>query len=65
MESISSALDEWQRDRDNLLQVAELQRDLHTFKGGARMAEINAIGDLAHELEDLYEGLSVGRLAAK
>lgn len=64
IDSISSSLDEWQNDRDNLLQVAELQRDLHTFKGGARMAEINAIGDLAHELEDLYEGLSLGRLSA-
>ena len=64
VESISNALEGWQQDRDNLLQVAELQRDLHTFKGGARMAEINAIGDLAHELEDLYEGLSIGRLAA-
>lgn len=64
IDSISASLDEWQKDKDNLLQVAELQRDLHTFKGGARMAEINAIGDLAHELEDLYEGLSLGRLAA-
>ena len=64
IDSISSSLDEWQNDRGNLLQVAELQRDLHTFKGGARMAEINAIGDLAHELEDLYEGLSLGRLSA-
>ncbi|MGK0445268.1 MAG: chemosensory pili system protein ChpA (sensor histidine kinase/response regulator) [Bermanella sp.] len=64
IDSISASLDEWQSDRDNLLQVAELQRDLHTFKGGARMAEINAIGDLAHELEDLYEGLSLGRLTA-
>jgi chemosensory pili system protein ChpA (sensor histidine kinase/response regulator) len=62
--SISASLLEWEQDRNNLLQVAELQRDLHTLKGGARMAEINAIGDLAHELEDLYEGLSLGRLTA-
>jgi chemosensory pili system protein ChpA (sensor histidine kinase/response regulator) len=62
--SISVSLDAWEDDRDNLLQVAELQRDLHTFKGGARMSEINAIGDLAHELEDLYEGLSLGNLSA-
>ena len=62
IESISTSLLEWKKDRNNLLQVAELQRDLHTFKGGARMAEINAIGDLAHELEELYEGLSLGRL---
>ncbi|EGH49614.1 response regulator receiver:CheW-like protein:ATP-binding region, ATPase-like:Hpt, partial [Pseudomonas syringae pv. pisi str. 1704B] len=35
-------------------------RDLHTLKGGARMVEIAPIGDLAHELETLYEGLSAG-----
>jgi len=64
IDSISEALNEWQQDPSNLLKVAELQRDLHTFKGGARMAEINAIGDLTHELEDLYEGLSLGRLTA-
>ena len=64
IDSISTSLDEWQQNPENLIQVAELQRDLHTFKGGARMAEINAIGDLAHELEELYEGLSLGRLAA-
>ena len=62
IESISGALDEWHGDKENLIKVAELQRDLHTFKGGARMAEINALGDLAHELEELYEGLSLGKL---
>ncbi|HHK4618008.1 TPA: Hpt domain-containing protein [Pseudomonas aeruginosa] len=41
-----------------------LQRALHTLKGGARMAEIGEIGDLAHELEFLYEGLCGGRLRA-
>ncbi|MBH9431682.1 Hpt domain-containing protein [Pseudomonas aeruginosa] len=41
-----------------------LQRALHTLKGGARMAEIAEIGDLAHELEFLYEGLCGGRLRA-
>ncbi len=60
--SINESLDEWKKDKNNLLQVAELQRDLHTFKGGARMAEINSIGDLIHELEHLYDGLSQGRL---
>jgi chemosensory pili system protein ChpA (sensor histidine kinase/response regulator) len=64
LDSISVSLDAWEVDRDNLLQVAELQRDLHTFKGGARMSEINAIGDLTHELEDLYEGLNLGKLSA-
>jgi chemosensory pili system protein ChpA (sensor histidine kinase/response regulator) len=33
-----------------------LQRDLHNWQQ-VRMAEIRPIGDLAHELESLYEGL--------
>ncbi|MEH6344557.1 MAG: Hpt domain-containing protein [Bermanella sp.] len=65
IDSINESLGEWKKDKNNLLQVAELQRDLHTFKGGARMAEINSIGDLIHELEHLYDGLSQGRLVIK
>lgn len=41
--------------------VAGLQRDLHTLKGGARMAGINAIGDLGHGIESLLESVAVGR----
>ncbi len=33
--------------------MAELQRQLHTLKGGARMAGVSPIGDLSHELESL------------
>ena len=44
--------------------IAELQRELHTLKGGARMAGITAIGDLSHAFESVLtavveEGLSV------
>ena len=34
--------------------VMELQRYLHTLKGGAKMAELRQIGDLSHELESLF-----------
>ncbi|MEM8984245.1 MAG: Hpt domain-containing protein [Pseudomonadota bacterium] len=33
--------------------LLELKRHLHTLKGGARMAGIGTVGDLAHELESL------------
>ncbi|TAL73152.1 MAG: hybrid sensor histidine kinase/response regulator [Rhodanobacter sp.] len=33
----------------------ELQRDLHTLKGGARIAGLTSIGDLAHATETLLE----------
>ena len=61
LESIQAALETWREDTDNTLAVEGLQRDLHTLKGGARMAEIAPLGDLAHELEFLYEGLAQGK----
>lgn len=49
-------------DPNNLATLASMQRDMHTLKGGARMAEIPEIGNLAHELEFIYEDLSSERL---
>jgi chemosensory pili system protein ChpA (sensor histidine kinase/response regulator) len=40
--------------------IAGLQRDLHTLKGGARMAGLAPIGDLAHAMESLLEAISDG-----
>ncbi len=42
--------------------VTGLQRDLHTIKGGARMAGINAIGDLGHAIESLLEQVAAQRM---
>jgi chemosensory pili system protein ChpA (sensor histidine kinase/response regulator) len=64
LESIQTALEKWREDTDNTVEVEGLQRDLHTLKGGARMAEISPLGDLAHELEFLYEGLAQGKYQA-
>ncbi|MDP3847054.1 MAG: Hpt domain-containing protein [Pseudomonas sp.] len=64
VDSSSTSLQRWMDDVNNSLELEALQRDLHTLKGGARMAEIREIGDLAHELEFLYEGLGDGRLRA-
>ncbi|EJM02799.1 chemotaxis protein histidine kinase-like protein [Pseudomonas sp. GM16] len=57
LDSSGQALQRWLSDPDNTAPLSSLQRDLHTLKGGARMAEVEAIGDLAQELESLYEGL--------
>ncbi|GAB3782981.1 Hpt domain-containing protein [Dyella agri] len=35
--------------------LPELQRDLHTLKGGARIAGLMSVGDLAHAIETLLE----------
>ncbi|CDF81811.1 response regulator [Pseudomonas knackmussii B13] len=64
LESAAGELQRWMANVDNSVELEALQRDLHTLKGGARMAEIRPIGDLAHELEYLYEALCAGRLRA-
>ncbi len=64
IENSASLLDQWQDNPNDLTVVAELQRDLHTLKGGARMAEFAAIGDLGHELENIYEAVGAGHIEA-
>ncbi|QQE88617.1 Hpt domain-containing protein [Azotobacter chroococcum] len=64
LESAGAALQRWLAKAADRTALEALQRDLHTLKGGARMAGIGEIGDLAHELEFLYEGLGNGRLEA-
>lgn len=60
-------------EADNILQrwhgtpndgsiVAELQRELHTLKGGARMAGVEAIGDISHAMESLCSSIGAGEI---
>ncbi len=44
--------------------LAELQRSLHTLKGGARMSGVYGMGDLSHELETVLIRLDEGWLPA-
>ncbi len=64
-ESVETAIQQWRLSPDNLVHVAQLQRELHTLKGGARMAELSAIADLCHELETLYENINDGRIGVQ
>ncbi len=48
---------------DNFEALEELQRELHTLKGGARMAGVVAIGDLSHSMESLLTDLSEKRMS--
>ncbi|TDK30119.1 response regulator [Luteimonas terrae] len=45
--------------------VAGLQRDLHTLKGGARMAGLMEIGELGHAMETLLEAVAERRRALR
>ena len=42
--------------------LMELQRYLHTLKGGARMAELKEISDLSHEMESMFIAVIDGRV---
>lgn len=49
--------------RDNLADrgtVTALQRNLHTVKGSARMAGLDPVGELAHAMEEVLEGVADG-----
>jgi chemosensory pili system protein ChpA (sensor histidine kinase/response regulator) len=64
LEAAETSLTAWNRDRKDKERVAELQRQLHTLKGGARMAGISAMGDLSHELETLVIQIDGGSVVA-
>ena len=42
--------------------IVDLQRDLHTLKGGARMTGIFPVGELGHTMESLLEAVAEGRI---
>jgi chemosensory pili system protein ChpA (sensor histidine kinase/response regulator) len=54
-------LQNWVNDPDNKELVTQLQREIHTLKGGARMASIAPMGDLSHVLETMIIAVSEGR----
>ncbi len=63
MDSSEMILQRWSKDTANLELVVELQRELHTLKGGARMAGIAPIGDLSHAVESLLSDIAEGKAA--
>lgn len=51
METLETSLAAWQADAHNEEALREVQRALHTLKGGARMAGLMNMGTVAHEME--------------
>ena len=62
LEQADAALLELGRGTNAEGQLAELQRLLHTLKGGARIAGIVAMGDLSHALETLLSSMATGNV---
>lgn len=51
-------------NKNDVIALQVLQRDLHNIKGGARMVAANGIADLAHQMEKTYEDLASRRRPA-
>ena len=62
LDASEETLQAWVDSPDDRSLVEALQRQLHTLKGGARMAGISAIGDLSHSLESTFDGVVDGLL---
>ncbi|MET0292965.1 MAG: Hpt domain-containing protein, partial [Steroidobacteraceae bacterium] len=60
LEAAQNGLMRVQQEGANADALAELKRPLHTLKGGARMAGVTAMGDLAHEFESYITQLELG-----
>ncbi len=58
LERCDSLLNTWRDNLPDLAIVQNLQREIHTFKGGARMAGLVALGDLSHAMETLLERIA-------
>ncbi len=55
LDHADGVLAQWHAEPAELAHVPELQRDLHTLKGGARIAGLVPVGDLSHAIETLLE----------
>jgi len=58
LERCDSLLNTWRDKLPDLNIVRTLQRELHTFKGGSRMAGVSALGNLSHSMETLLERIA-------
>jgi len=64
IETLDSSMRAWRDEPTSSEPLKEMQRALHTLKGGARLAGIPPVGDLGHAVESLLIGVVNGELDA-
>lgn len=64
LHKMDDLLHQWSGDPESAEIIEEVQRSLHTLKGGARMANIAPVGDLSHSIETVLEKITGGHLKA-
>lgn len=62
-EACHKSLEQWLKNSSDITFVEELQRVLHTLKGGACMVDQLELSDLSHALEDVYQKIIVQKPA--
>lgn len=64
LDESDQVIHDWIAEPEDRKFVEELQRQLHTLKGGARMAGISELGDLGHSIESLLTAVVDGHMQA-
>jgi len=64
LENCEETLNEIKTAPNSTEHVQQLQRNMHTLKGGARMADLSPVGDLTHKLESLVVQVSENKVKA-
>jgi chemosensory pili system protein ChpA (sensor histidine kinase/response regulator) len=64
LERCDTLLNTWRDKLSDRKLVQNLQREIHTFQGGARMAGLEGMGNLSHAMETLLEHIAANRLEA-
>ena len=64
LERCDTLLNTWRDKLSDRKLVQNLQREIHTFKGGARMAGLEGLGELSHAMETLLEHIAANRIEA-
>ena len=62
LEQSDNTVLQWRNEPDNQEHIEALQRQLHTLKGGARMAGVSEIGDLGHSIESMLTAVVDGHM---
>jgi chemosensory pili system protein ChpA (sensor histidine kinase/response regulator) len=62
LERCDTLLNTWRDKLSDRKLVQNLQREIHTFKGGARMAGLDGLGELSHAMESLLEHIATNRV---
>ncbi len=64
LENSEETLSEIKHEPNSAEHIQQLQRNMHTLKGGARMAELTPVGDLTHNLESLIVMVTEQKVSA-